>query len=253
MSLQNCRVVLVRPTIAANIGATARVMRNMGLTDLVLVAPEADPTDPKARQLSTRGEELLHRARTVASLSDALADCRLVIGTSARIGGLFRRQNVGPPDVLLARLVPILPTDPAALVFGPEPSGLTDEEVARCHYLVHIPTDPGYPALNLAQAVAISLYELRRLWLKSETNVPVSISPAPFEMQELMFTRLRSALEAIHFLYGPKADSLMHAVRHLIGRAQPTEMEIEVLLGLARQMAWFAASGGRQPPEVSGS
>src|SRR5438105_3620938 len=101
----NCRIVLVRPEIAANIGATARVMRNMGATELVLVAPVADPKDQQARQLSTHGEEVLERCRIVADLGEAVADCVLVAGTSARTGGLMRRQSVGAPAEVMPRLV----------------------------------------------------------------------------------------------------------------------------------------------------
>src|SRR5262245_35936284 len=158
MSLENCRVVLVRPTIAANIGATARVMRNMGLRHLVLVGPQADPTSEEARKLSTRGEEILNRARIVGDLGESLAECVFVAGTSARTGGPYRRQSVAVPEKVMRRLVKNLDAGPAALVFGPEPSGLTDEEVTRCHYLIHIPTDEAYSALNLAQAVAICAY-----------------------------------------------------------------------------------------------
>jgi tRNA/rRNA methyltransferase len=110
--------------------------------------------------------------------------------------------------------------------------------VVRCHYLIHIPSDPTFPSLNLAQAVAICLYELRRAGL---SQLP-SGAPAwvPFEEQERMFSYLRSALEKIHFLYGDKADTLNHALRHLIGRARPTAMEVNVLFGLARQIHWYA-------------
>src|SRR5579875_3635134 len=101
----NCRIVLVRPRIAANIGAAARVMRNMGLSDLVLVAPEADLADPEARRLSTHGEEVLRQCRVVAEFGEAVADCVLVAATSARVGGLMRRQCVGPPDEVVPRLI----------------------------------------------------------------------------------------------------------------------------------------------------
>ena len=248
MTLHNCRVVLVRPQVAANIGATARVMRNMGLTELVLVAPKADPLAAGARQLSTHGEAILHAAGRVGELGEAVADCVMVAGTSARVGGPFRRQSVGPPEAVMPRLLEALQSGPVALVFGPEPSGLTNAEVTRCHYLIHIPADPVYPALNLAQAVAVCLYELRRAWLKSVAPPARPPAPAPFADQERMFAQLRSALEAIHFLYGPNADSLMHALRHLIGRAQPTRMEVDLLFGLARQIYWFAA---HQPPDPS--
>jgi tRNA/rRNA methyltransferase len=240
--LHNCRVVLVRPQIAANLGAVARVMRNLGLSQLTLVAPEADVADPRGRLLARHAEDILDQARIVNDFGAAVADCVQVVGTSARTGGLLRRQSVGSPEAILPHLLQALPKGPAALVFGPEASGLTDDEVTRCHYLIHLATDSAHPALNLAQAAAICLYELRRLWLKSRAPAQdAGGRPAPFALQEQMYVQLREALEAIHFLYGLKADALMHGLRHLLGRAQPTEMEVKLLLGLARQMRWVAA------------
>lgn len=239
----NCRVVLVRPQFAANVGAAARVMRNMGLSDLVLVAPEADPTDPAARRMSTHGEDVLQRCRIVADFGAAVADCLLVAATSARIGGLTRRQFVGSPEEIAPCLVEAMSQGPVALVFGPESSGLSNAEVSRCHYLIHVPTDLHYPVLNLAQAVAICTYELRRHWLRqteAPTLLPPRETPAPFVEQERAFEHLRQALEDVHFLWNEKADALMHALRHLIGRAGPTPMEIDLLHGLARQLEWFA-------------
>ncbi len=239
----NCRVVLVRPRIAANIGAAARVMRNMGLVDLVLVAPEASPNDPEARRLSTHGEDVLERCRKVADIGAAVADCVMIAATSARAGGLTRRQFVGPPDEIAPRLLDAMSSGPIALVFGPESSGLSNEEVSRCHYLIHVPTDPQCPVLNLAQAVAICTYELRRHWLRQTTAatlLPPRDAAAPFADQERAFEHLRQALQDVHFLWGEKADSLMHALRHLLGRAGPTPMEVGVLHGLARQLRWFA-------------
>jgi tRNA/rRNA methyltransferase len=241
----NCRVVLVRTKIAANLGAVARVMRNMGLGALVLVAPEADVDDPRGRLLATHSQDVLDRARIVPDLGEAVAGCGLVAATSARVGGLFRRQSVGTPEAVLPRLVEAMTQRPAALVFGPEDRGLTNDEVARCHYLIHIPTDPAHPALNLAQAVAVCLYELRRAWLRQGPAEAPGWEAAPFEDQERMFDHLRGALEDIHFLYGPKADALLHALRHLVGRARPSPMEVDVLLGLARQLRWVAAQARR--------
>jgi tRNA/rRNA methyltransferase len=237
--LENCRVVLVRPEVAGNVGSVARAMKNFGLRDLVLVAPKADPTDPEARRFSTHGEAILAEARVVPDMGAAVADCVLVAGTSARAGGLFRDQSAGPPDAVMPRLVAALGHGPAALVFGPEPSGLTNVEVSRCHFLIHISASPEYPALNLSQAAIVCLYELRRQWL-GLSGRSASQAPASFAAQEEMFAHFRHGLEAIHFLYGDKADSLMHAVRHLIGRAGPTDMELGVLHGLARQMEWIA-------------
>jgi TrmH family RNA methyltransferase len=243
--LANCRVVLVRPQIAANVGAVARAMRNFGLTDLVLVDPTADPTDREARRLATHGEAILERARRVEDFGEAVGDCLIVAGTSARTGGLFRTQTVGWPEQVMPTLVEALGKGPVALAFGTESSGLTNDEVSRCHHLIHIPADADYPALNLAQSVVICLYELRLAWLHGERRgvsptCPDLSPPADFATQEQMYAHLRHGLEAIHFLYGEKADALMHAVRHLIGRAGPTEMEIKLLHGLARQMEWAA-------------
>jgi tRNA/rRNA methyltransferase len=245
MSLNNCRVVLVGTTIAANIGSVARVMRNMGVSDLVLVAPQAEKLDPRADLLATNHAiEILHSARIVPDLGTALADCLVVAATSARVGGLFRVQSVGTPEDILPRLTILLPSGPVALVFGPESSGLTNEEIARAHCLIHIPTDPDYSALNLAQSVAICLYTLRRLWLQEQGQLPKTDLPASFEEQERMFAHLRASLKELHFLYGDKADALMHALRHLIVRAGPTAMEVKLFHGLARQIEWYVREHG---------
>jgi len=241
MSLVNCRVVLVRPEVAGNVGATARAMRNFGLTDLALVAPVANPLDEEARKRSTHGESILHHARIVETVDEAVADCVLVIGTSARTGGPFRRQTVGTPDEIMPLLAAAMASAPVALVFGPEPSGLSNPEVTRCHHLVTIPADPEYPALNLSQAVAICLYELHRAWLRGTEPASASQPIAPFAHQERAFAHLQAALTEIHFLYGQSADTLMHALRHLLGRAQPSPMEVDLLFGLARQMQWYAS------------
>lgn len=250
----NCRVVLVRPQFAANVGAVARVMRNMGAADLVLVAPAADPADAEARRLATHGADLLDRCRVVADLGDAVGDCVFVAGTSARVGGLMRRQSVGTPEEVLGRLAEFMAPGPIALVLGPEADGLTTAEASRCHYVIHIPADPAFPVLNLAQAAAVCLYELRRQWLRltegTARREPAGAAPpAPFAEQERMFAQLREALEEVHFLWDDKADALMHALRHLIGRAGPTPMEVGVLTGLARQIRWYAA---HQPPAGPG-
>ena len=247
-----CRVVLVRTEIAANIGATARVMRNMGAHDLVLVAPVANPCDERARQLATHhGTEILDGCRIVPDLETALADCRLAAAASARTGGLFRRQTVGPPDVIAAQVVAAMPCGPAALVFGPESSGLSNEEVVRCQHLVHIPADEEYAALNLAQAVAICLYEVRRAWLRQQPAGEERGEVAPYEQQLRMFAQLQSGLERIGYLRGVRGEALMHALRCLIARAGPSPMEVGLLFGLARQLHWIIDRGNHEEEEAA--
>jgi tRNA/rRNA methyltransferase len=240
--MSELRVVLVRPQIAANIGATARVMRNMGQADLVLVAPEADPLDANARQLSTHGESILHAARIVADLPTAVADCVRIAATSAKVEGRIRTQSQALPGEVLPRLVADLAHGPVALVFGPERDGLLTAEIALCHHLIHIPTDDGYPALNLAQSVAICLYEYRLARLDARTaKTP---EPVPYALQERMFAALRDGLERVGFLYDERADAVWHVLRHLLARAGPTEQEAKILLGLARQLRWYTEQGG---------
>jgi tRNA/rRNA methyltransferase len=171
------------------------------------------------------------------------------LATSANVEGVYRTHNYGRPDEVLPEVVSALDDGPCALVFGPEPSGLSNAEVARCHGLVRILTDPACPSLNLSHAVAVCLYELRRIWLNARG---VAVRPtqkvASFADQERMFASLRDALERVHFLWGTKADSLMHAVRHLIARARPSPNEVRILFGLARQLWWAAEHGAAGLP-----
>ncbi len=177
----------------------------------------------------------------MSELGEAVADCVLVVGTTARAGGLFRKQTVGPPEAIMPHVVEALESGrPAALVFGTEPSGLANELTTRCHYLIRIPTSPAYPALNLGQAVGICVYELHKAWLGRQKPRPTLEEPATFEARERMLESLRLALEQIHFLYGAKADPLMHALRHLLGKARLSEMEVKLLMGLVRQIRWYA-------------
>jgi tRNA/rRNA methyltransferase len=242
-----CHVVLVQPQTASNVGAVARAMRNFGQSRLVLVRPEADVADSRAHLLATHSRDILDQAVIVDDLGAALADCGLVAATSCRTGGLFRQQAVGTPDEILPRLQ-VDARRPAALVFGPEDHGLTNEEIARCHYVIQIPTAPEHPSLNLAQAVAICLYEWRGSGPGPAESAALDEPIASYGEQELMFARLREALEQIHFLYGPKADVLMHALRQLIGRARPSAQEVKLLLGLARQISWFHAHAAETRP-----
>lgn len=254
--LSRCRVVLVRPHFAGNLGSVARAMRNFGLTDLVLVAPYTFPSNPEARRLATHGEGILDAARIVPELGDALADCVYTLATSALTAGVIRRGMTGPPAEMIPRLVRTAAAGPVALVFGPEPHGLTNEEISRCHGLVHIPVDPDYPALNLAQAVAVCLYEVRKAWSAEMAGPAEPTAPpalATHAELERMFDHLRQGLEAIGFLFGTRQETLMHAVRQLVGRATPTPQEVRMLHGLARQLLWIAGQAGRRPrPSESG-
>ncbi|WP_020469353.1 RNA methyltransferase [Zavarzinella formosa] len=247
--IANTRVVLVRPHYAGNVGSVARVMKNFGLNQLTLVSPYADPLSDEARRMSTHGENLLTNAKIVDTFEEAVADCQLVFATSANVEGLYRGSHYGRPDEVLPVFVDSLQTGPSALVFGPEPHGLANAEIAQCHGLIRIITDHEYSSLNLSMAVGICLYELRRQFAQRTANyqTPPSRQIANYASQEEMFRHLRHGLEAIHYVWGTKADLLFHGIRQLIARSNPTPVEVRMLHGLARQMEWVAA---QLPPKA---
>ena len=251
--LERCRVVLVRTHFPGNLGSVARAMRNFGLSDLVLVSPFASTGDPEARRMATHGLSLLDAARTVPDLGEAVADCGCVLATAGLADGKFRQTFVGPPEAQLPKLLAVAEAAPVALVFGPEPHGLANDEITRCHGLVHIPVDPFYPSLNLSQAVTVCLYELRKQWSRKqneEGRTEATGRPAaPHADLERMFAHLRTALESMHYLYGTKAEPLMHAVRHLVARAVPTPQEVKLLHGLARQLLYLTRTTKIRPQE----
>jgi tRNA/rRNA methyltransferase len=225
-------------------------MRNFGLTDLVLVDPVTSVNELEARRMATHGLPVLDAARVVPDLGDAVADCVFTLATSGLANGVVRQTFVGTPAEKFPPLLEAMAAGPVALVFGPEPHGLSNVEITRCHGLVHIPVDPAAPALNLAQAVAICCYELHTQYHRVAVTRGGARPPeaAPFADQERMFGHLREALEAVGYLYGTKADPLMHAVRHLVGRAVPTPQEVKLLHGLARQLLWAAGQAKEKPP-----
>jgi TrmH family RNA methyltransferase len=235
--LLNCRVVLVRTHYPGNLGSTARAMRNFGLRDLVLVDPIADVRDHQARMMATHGIDILDAARIVPTLYDAVADCGVVYGTSGATAGTLRTTMRGTPNVLLPEFVPALAHSPCALVFGPEPHGLRNDELARCHALLHLPTEPEYSSLNLGLCVGIVLYELRNTYFPREV---LPRRPAPYADLERAFEHLSGAMTDVRFLWGQNADALMHAFRHMVSRAQPTPQEVKMLHGLARQLEYIA-------------
>lgn len=254
--LRRCRVVLVRPHYAGNLGAVARLMCNFDLHELVLVAPRVMPQDLEARRLAVHGLPILDAARIVPDLGAALSDCVYTLATSAETAGLQRRGRIASPRQLIPVLCQAATAGPVALVFGPEPHGLTLEEVNRCHGQIFIPASPSYPALNLAQAVAICCYEWYIHCQEYVTAPSVSLPArqvATHAELERMFCHLRQGLEAVGYLFGDRQEVLMSAVRHLLGRAQPTTGEVRMLHGLARQLLWIARQAGRPlPPDLSG-
>lgn len=240
MAIDRCRVVLIRPHYAGNLGSVARAMANFGLRDLVLVEPIANRQSMEAVMMATRGLDILTGARIVATIAEAVADCTLVIATSGETGGLMRKGFWGTPEEKVPAVLDALDQAPAALLFGPEPHGMTLDELGHAHGMIYIPADPRYDSLNLAQAVAVCLYELRRQWLKRGARKKNPDVPAEYAEVERMFDHLRDALVSQRFLWDLRADGIFHLLRAVIARGLPTKKELQVFHGLATQLQFIA-------------
>lgn len=251
--LAGCRVVLVRPKFAANIGSVARILRNFGVQDCVLVDPAASPLDLEAVRLATHGAPLLEKMRTCRELSQAVADCALVIGTTSRIVGVQRESTLSEWDTTLTKAAQTLGNAQVALVFGSETNGLENSEMTLCDSLITIDSEEECPSLNLAQAVAVTVHSLReRLAKIARAGDPVPASPlATFAERERMFADLKGALEGLGYLFPPRGDALFHGLSHTIARADLSPTEVRMLWGLARQIEWYVETYGPNSPAGS--
>jgi tRNA (cytidine32/uridine32-2'-O)-methyltransferase len=246
-------VILVRSARAANVAAACRAMKNMGLRSLILVDPPDEIGSESARALAYGAWDVLDGARRAASLREAVAGCAVVAGTSGRApAAMAPRQLAAEADALCGggRL---------GLVFGPEASGLTQEELALCHLRVRIPTDPAHPSLNLAQAVLVLAYEVHLSALAAEptSGVPEGEVPKAAEL-EAVLDHLREGLLEIGYLNPSNPDAVLSELRVLLWRARPSARELLLLRGMARQVAWAGshiarAGGGPDNPGAKGA
>jgi TrmH family RNA methyltransferase len=244
--LDRIRIVLINTTHPGNIGAAARAMKVMGLRRLHLVTPRTFP-HADATALASGADDLLQHAEVHDSLEAALADCSLVLGTSARLRSLPMPQL----DARAAAQKALAEADrfEVALLFGRERFGLTNEEMQRCHWLVHIPANPDYPSLNLAQAVQILAYELRVAALSGLLPAEQVLDWEPVDalQMERFFEHLEQALLDIRFLNPAQPKRLMMRLRRLFNRARPDQNEINILRGMLT--AAQDAAGPRGGPQ----
>ena len=234
------RIILVGTTHPGNIGAVARAMRNMGLSELMLVNPRHFP-HPDATARASGAEDILLSAAVVGSLDEALRDSTFVAGASAR------SRSIGWPSMAprecAARLLAENQNGKSAVVFGPEHSGLTNDDLDRCHTLLTIPTDPEFSSLNLAMAVQVMSYELRlaRIDGVREEFIP-DVPLATGEELQQFYTHLEQVLRSSGFLDPENPRHLMRRLRRLFGRAAPDKNEINILRGI---FASLDADGGK--------
>ena len=256
--------MLVAPAGPLNVGSVARVMKNFGLTQLVLVNPQCDPLSAEALQMAVHAKDVLENAQRVETIPDALEGCSYAIATTARQRG-FNAPLERPQAVLPTLLTSERSPSDTALIFGPEDRGLSNEELTYAQRFTKIPTDAAYSALNLAQAVAVCCYELYQATQPKPTELssssPVStgvssvtlpqndgIVQAPINELEGYFQHLERVLLKVEYLYSHTAASRMRKFRQLLNRASPTSQEVAMLRGILRQTEWALSE---KPPNES--
>lgn len=230
--LRAVHVVLSRPTHPGNIGAAARAMKTMHLSRLRLVAPRRFPA-PEAVALAAGAEDVLEQAAVFATLAEAVRDCPLVVGTSVR------PRRIGwpamtPSEAAGKMLAEASAGNAVALVFGPERTGLTNDELDRCHAVVTIPANPDYSSLNLAGAVQVLAYELLQAGLgrgRAVETVPESPAATPEQLEHL-YRHLEQVLAEIGFLDPANPRLLMRRLRRLFNRAALDQNELNILRGI---------------------
>jgi len=230
--VDNIRMVLVATSHSGNIGAAARAMKAMGHRRLYLVRPKTFPC-AEATARAAGADDVLAEAQMFRSLQEALAGCGLVIGTSAR-----QRSISWPmldPVGCAGRVVQEAQSGEVALVFGRERTGLTNEELDLCNYVVQIPTDPAFNSLNVAAAVQIISYEIMKAASSNDRSKDHDEGDAPLATAEQMtqfYTHLERLMIEITFMDPDKPRRLMRRLKRLFNRAQPDQNEINILRGI---------------------
>ena len=237
--LDHIQIVLVETSLPANIGSVARAMKTMGLSHLRLVEPKR-PLDEDAFALSAGAKDLLENAQTFATFDEAVADCQLVIGTSARLRHL--QSTLIEPRICGELVVKRAEQGKVALVFGRERAGLTNEELLKCHYHLNFPTNPEYGSLNLAMAVQLATYEVRMAYLSNQQAVentqnfakhrPLAEAEKDYpnaEALEHFYQHTERLYKALGFI---RNDAVMLKLRRLYQRAELETNELNLLRGM---------------------
>ncbi len=228
MQLNQIQIILVETSHSGNIGSTARAMKTMGMNHLRLISPK-QPIDEQAIALAAGAKDVLDNAQMYETFDDAIADCQLVIGTSARLrhlqNSLIEPRKCG--EIAMQRAE----QGKVAVVFGRERVGLTNEELLKCHYHLHFPTNPDYGSLNLAMAVQLACYEIRMAWLNLQNNpqiTPLADYPSA-EALEHFFQHTEQLYKKLGFI---RNEAVMLKLRRLYQRAELETNELNLLRGM---------------------
>ncbi len=264
-ALAGVRIVLVEPSGPLNVGAIARVMKNMGLHQLVLVNPQCDILSPESRLMAVHAVDILSSAQVAQTIPAALRGCTRAIATTARLRSTDLQLE--HPRAAL----PWLLGSPSAVIFGREDRGLSNAELNYAQRFVRIPSSPAYPSLNLAQAVAVCCYELYQGGLGSSKASAVGqkcqqptaagspgsalstkgeTQAASREVLEAYYQQMEAVLLKIGYLYPHTAVTRMSKFRRLFNRADPTAAEVAMLRGILRQVTWAIEHLANDQPQA---
>ena len=242
-ALERVRIVLVRTTHPGNIGAAARAMHTMEVSQLVLVAPERFP-DPQATARATGATEVLAKARVVATLSEALTGSTWVVGLSARPRA-FAGRSLSLRDAACEAMLRSIDGD-VAFVFGTEMSGLSNDELAQCAAAATIPANPAYSSLNLAAAVQVAAYEMRVAAGADRVWAAPRFASASHDEVESLHAHAAQTLAAMRFLDTARPRRLLARLRRLFGRAGLEREEVNILRGILARIDQFVARAPRR-------
>lgn len=231
MMLSNIRIVLVKTFHPGNIGSTARAMKTMGVTDLVLVNPLDFPSD-EAIKMAAGADDVLSSSTICSSLRDAVKDCTVVIASTARSRGYDLPELT--PEQSAEMLFSGSKNNKVALIFGPERMGLSNEDLNLAKYRVTIPANPEYSSLNLAAAVQTLSYEiLKQSIAQTDTEQLVMQRELPTtEQMEQYYGHLEETLQDSGFIIKNHPGEVMQKLRTLFARAQPDKTELNILRGI---------------------
>ena len=235
LPLNNISILLLEPQSPGNIGSVARVMKNMGLTSLYLINPNTQISAESFR-LACGADDILAAALRTETLEETLQPFTLCVGTTSRSVDTFPR--VLTPHQLATQIAEFSAESRIALLFGPERTGLTNEHVKYCQWLVTIPSNPSFESMNLSHAVAILAYELYSR--RPQPTPGREIQSARLSQIESFCQTLERNLIEIGFLKDPYPERLMITIRNVMSRASLEERDVQILRGILRQWNWYA-------------
>ena len=242
--LDHIRIVLVEPKEPGNIGAVARAMKNTGLSHLYLVNPP-DHTSGTARAMAHGSGDILYGATVVSSLSEALADVSLAVGTSHRKRREF--DIVHPPQTAVDKLLSLPQNHKGAIVFGREENGLTNNEIQLCQLISRIPSAVRYPSLNLSQATLIYGYELFRATHSEILYKPSELDLATHRELESMYDHIETALDKLGFVSRHRPQTFIRSIRRIFSRIDMEHRDVATIHRVFRQVDRFIARHGLDP------